>query len=614
TVSSTGKIYLIRQPNPYEIDGEISWLSTDLRDFLVNTGQSKFNKVMGNDPSNFITEVIQNLNTGNTAGQTFENNISTDQQTSRLELSQSVNGVDIYNFAVAKVRYRAVAASATNVRVFFRLFPASSTSLEYNQTTTYRRDTSGGVVKPLLGIISGEAVTIPCFAAPRINSASVSMTAQTDPANVQTIPPNAGGNEVVRYFGCWLDINQTQHQFPFTPSPTDGPWGAGRKSVQEHVRNEHQCLVAEIAFDPTPIPVSAYPSTSDKLAQRNLAIVQSANPGDFASHRIPHTFEIKPTRINRGTEDELPDELMIDWGNTPVGCLATLYISGINTNEIMELAARNYRTHGLVRLDDQTLQCETGGITYIPVPGGEGSNFPAMLTIDLPAGVKKGQVFTVVVHQVTNAVRREILTHAIEPGASLISHRRIHGSFQITIPVTAKENMLAHEEILLSNLRWIHRAIPETNRWFSVFTRYVKQITNRVNALGGNADKVAASPSDDWKARYRRCVSLRILVAVVLVVLVIASGSLGGSLLTTIIPIISILFGSALYYWLKHCKPGVCSLLKAFLLGFGAGAIGLLLLLLIGVTSAQLVGVLIGSTVIAILLAVICWVRGCFKT
>src|SRR6185503_1088967 len=131
TVSGTGKIYLIKQPNPYEIDGQVSWLSTDLRVFQINAGQSKFNKVMGNNPSNFITEVIQNLNTGNTAGQTFENNISTDQQTSRLELSQSVNGVDVYNFAVAKVRYRSVAVSATNVRVFFRLFPASSTSLEY---------------------------------------------------------------------------------------------------------------------------------------------------------------------------------------------------------------------------------------------------------------------------------------------------------------------------------------------------------------------------------------------------------------------------------------------------------------------------------------------------
>jgi hypothetical protein len=607
TVSGNGKIYLIKQPNPYEIDGEVSWLSTDLRVFQIKAGDSLFNKQMLADAPNFITDMIQNLNTGNTGGQTFDNNISTDQQTSKLELSQSVGGAAVYNFAVAKVRYRAVAVSATNVRVFFRLFPASSTSLEYNQTTTYRRNTAGGTVTPLLGIINGEAVTIPCFAAPRIISSSASMTTQTDAPNVQTIPPNAGGNEVVRYFGCWLDINQTTPQFPFNPLPIDGPWTSGRQSVQEHVRNEHQCLVAEIAFDPTPIPLSAYPSTSDKLAQRNLAIVQSANPGDFASHRIPHTFEIKPTRTRRSADDELPDELMIDWENIPVGCLATIYISGANTNDILSLAAKTYRSHGLVRVDANTLQCETGGMTYIPIPAGEGSNFPAMLSIDLPVDVKKGQVFTVVVHQITSSVRSEILTHATA------RHRRILGSFQITIPVTIKENMLVHEEILLSNLRWIQRAIPENNRWFPVFNRYVKQIGNRVDALGGDSDKVAASPSGDWKIRYRRCLVLRIIATVLLAAFVIVSGSLSGQsmIIAGSLAIALLLFVT--YYWITNCKPGICSLLKTVLFGVGSGAVVLALLLLVGVSALQLIGVLVTSILITALAALICWRRHCFK-
>jgi len=107
---------------------------------------------------------------------------------------------------------------------------------------------------------------------------------------------------------------------------------------------------------------------------------------------------------------------------------------------------------------------------------------------------------------------------------------------------------------------------------------------------------------------------LRIIVAILLAALVIASGSLSGSSLTISVPIISIVFVSVLYYWLKQCKPGTCSLLKTFLFGVGAGAIGLLLLLLFGVTSVQLVGVLIGSVVIAILFAIMCWIRGCFKS
>jgi len=97
TVSDTGYLYLIRQPNPYEIDGETSWLSTDLRVFQIIGGGSKFGVTMGSDPSAFITQVITNLNTHNTAGQTFENDISVDQQTSQLELSQTVGGTPVYN-------------------------------------------------------------------------------------------------------------------------------------------------------------------------------------------------------------------------------------------------------------------------------------------------------------------------------------------------------------------------------------------------------------------------------------------------------------------------------------------------------------------------------------
>lgn len=614
TVSATAKIYLIKQPNPYEIDGETSWLSTDLRVFQIKEGETRFNKAIGTDAPGFITDVIQNLNTGNTAGDTF-NNISTDQQTSRLELSEIVATKRIYNFAIAKVRYRAASVSATDVRVFFRLFQASSTSLEFNQSTTYRRATQGGTVKPLLGIINGEAVTIPCFAAARIDSSTVSMTDQTDTANVQTIPPNAGGNEVVRYFGCWLDINQTQPQFPFNPSPIDGHWTSDRKSVQEHVRNEHQCLVAEIAFDPTPIPTTpnaATPSTSDKLAQRNLAIVQSANPGDMASHRIPHTFEIKPTRAKQGA-DELPDELMIDWGNIPAGCIATFYFPGTNTNEIMTLAVRNYRSQNLVRIDAHTLQCETGGISYIPIPEGEGSNFAGMLSVDLPSTVKKGEVYTIVVHQVTSAARGQSpLTHGAVADIPSIRRRKILGSFQITIPVAHKETMLVHEEILLSNLRWIQRAIPENNRWFPVFNRYVTQIGNRVDALGGKAVNVVASPSDDWKTRATRCATLGLAFILLLAALIIVSGALTGQLLIPASALALLLLLAVSYYWIKKCKPSTCKILKAIFFGAGLGSFVLAILLLVGVSTPQMMAVLIAGAVLTVLTGVLCWVRKCF--
>ena len=615
TVSATAKIYLITQPNPYEIDGETAWLSTDLRVFQMKAGESRFGKTMATDASDFITSVINNLNNGTTGGDTFEN-ISVDQQTSKLELSQSVGGIQVFNFAVAKVRYRALLVSAQDVRVFFRLFPASSTSLEYDQATTYRRAIQGGATKPLLGIINGEVVNIPCFAAARIDSSTESMTQQTDPANVQIIPPNAG-NEVVKCFGCWLDINQTQPQFPVSPVPpvpTDGPYpAASRKTIKELIRDQHQCLVAEIAFDPAPIPVDASPSISDKLAQRNLAIVESANPGDVASHRIPHTFEIKPSRSRLGP-DELPDELMIDWGNTPVGSLATLYLPGVNTNDTLKLAVKMYRSHTLIRIDARTLQCETGGITYIPIPQGEGANYVGMMSVDLPETIRKGQVFTIVVRQVTNAVSGyATLTHGSAKAAvTPAGYRRILGTFQITIPVRTKEDMLEPEERLLSNLRWIERAIPENNRWFSVFNRYVKQIASRVDALGGVSKKVVASPSGEWRRAYLQCRILGVTAALLIAALAIGIGTLSGNIMGATVILIAALLTGVARFWIRHCRPRICQFLGALIAGAGIGAIVLALLVVLGISAPQLVATLVASAGVAVGAFIVGLVRRCF--
>ena len=70
------------------------------------------------------------------------------------------------------------------------------------------------------------------------------------------------------------------------------------------VRGIHQCLVAEVRFQPgavDPIPNGATPASSDRLAQRNLAIVDSDNPGDSVTHRVRHTLLLKPSAIGGGT-------------------------------------------------------------------------------------------------------------------------------------------------------------------------------------------------------------------------------------------------------------------------------------------------------------------------
>jgi len=605
TEVGSGTFYLIQQANPYEIDGTVSWLSTDLRVFQVKTGETRFGVTMGSNPNDFISQVITKLN-NNTAGQTFDT-ISTDQQTSRLELSGTVGGVAVYNFAIAKVRYRSTVSDAQDVRVFFRLFPWATTSVEYNQATGYRRYQSGNLVVPLLGNKNNEVTSIPCFASPRINSASASMSNQTDASNVQTISKDTSGAEVDQYFGCWLDINQTQQHFPLQVTSTnrDGPYTSNRKSIQDLVRGAHQCLVAEIAFLPAPAQPGSTPSKSDKLAQRNLAIVETANPGLNFSRRIPQTFEIQPTS---STLDH--DELMIDWGNVPVGSIATVYMPGIDSSEVLTLASRKYRHHRLKRIDEHTVKFETGGITYLPIPFTDGT-FPGLLTVDLPEGIKNGEVFKVVVRQVSSIRRHHDLRSMKRE--ELVDWRHIVGSFQLTIPVRDKASILPAQQRLLSNLRWIERSIPAGNRWVSVFGKYVAQVAGRVDALGGDSSKVAPSSSGQWQQAYRTCGLLSLISALLIAALVIGSGTqTGGLVVLGGIPLVALLAGTV-YLWRKKCRPTNCQLLRALLVGTAVGAILLALVLLFGQPTPRLVAALLVSAGVSVATAIVSWLKGCFR-
>jgi hypothetical protein len=343
---------------------------------------------------------------------------------------------------------------------------------------------------------------------------------------------------------------------------------------------------------------------SDKLAQRNLAIVQSANPGLVFSRRIPQTFEIRPSATK---EDH--DELMIDWGNVPEGSTATLYLPDIAVNDILLLASRKYRTHRLLRIDEHTLRFNTGGINYVPIPFTDG-NLPGLLTVDLPEGIENGQVFKVVVRQVTG--EQQAVTRAIAEKRKR-GVRHIVGSFQLTIPVRTKADILLGQQRLLSNLRWIERAIPAGNRWVPVFGKYVAQVAARVDALGGDSSRVAPSSSGQWQEAYRTC-SLFMLVAIALVaVLAVGTGTVAGGVVAVGgIPVVALLAGTV-YLWRKKCRPTTCQLLRALLAGSSVGALLLALMLLFGQPTPRLGTALLVSVGVTVAGAVVNWLKGCFR-
>ncbi len=523
-VSSGAVFELIKQPSPYLAGGSgISWLSSDIRVFQVEPGEWVVPDppyaplgtgiALGNtgnpavDATTFIQNVIQSLNSGTNLPpasadpspggpvRSYFDLLPTSEST-ELDLlpTDPATHEPVHNFALARVRYNSSAITATNVRAFFRLIPALSVSVAYEPATTYRTWTAGSQAIPLYGLDStGEVISIPCFAEPRVNAAAVSVESQTDPANIQTIP--ATGGEVDVYFGCWLDINQSTDQYPSTvpPGNPDGPFAASSlQTIQQLMRNEHQCLVVEVDYAPDPIVVGSSPSTSGPLAQRNLTLGTAANPGDSASRRVPNTFMIRPTPVSLTSQK--PDELMIDWRDVPAGSVASVYWPQVSAARVLALAAELYTTHNLTMTDSHTFQVPVGGITYVPILPGTTTTLPGLISVDLPLGIRKGQSFNVVVRQVTSAARKSVDIRVAAVTDPRI-WRRILGSFQMTILVSTKDVMLAPEERSLSVMRWIQQSIASNDRWFPVIQRYVNQIAARVTALGGNPTTIVASPT-----------------------------------------------------------------------------------------------------------------------
>jgi hypothetical protein len=607
--TSTGFLTLFHQPNPYMLDGPVSWLSTDVRVFQVTEGASPFGLpigAIGNTAAGaqaFIDKVVTTFNSLPQVGHPF-NSMSTDQNLSKLELSEKVNNKRVFNFAVARVRYRGNVLSANGVRVFFRLFTTAATGLDYAKDFTYRR--TPNVVEPisLLGLQAGYVVSIPCYGRARVDTSAVSLDTQTDDLNVQNLQPS-GPNEFHGYFGCWLDFNQTAPQFPLQPNPKDGKWTSGRLSIQELIRGQHQCLVAEVYFPQDLIPEGASPASNDNLAQRNLAIVESPNPGDAPTRTVQHTFEIKATSAqprpqspafvaiadhalaSSFVQEAGPDELMIRWNNLPRTTRMTIYFPDVDSGEALRLAGQSYDTTGLERVDAHTIVCLPADVTYVPIPPGRTRNIAALLSLELPEGIREEQAFRVVLRQISGRPRS------------------ILGAFQLSVPVSNKPALLKPEIRKLSVLRHIARSIPQDDQWHHVFVRYLDQIADRVRGFGGDPDRVAPSPDGSGRDEAaERCARRGWIFSALLALLIIVAAwhPLSGYLAEIMAGI-----GAAWSFvvWWKKCAPPIRAIMVSALIGLVAPIAVLAILLLVGVASSRgpivilLVAVVLGALVIA---------------
>jgi hypothetical protein len=408
-----------------------------------------------------------------------------------------------YGFAIARVRIQGTTANpANNVRVFFRLFVAQSCDTDFQPSTTYLSQLGSGAEAGLpvfpeasatgLSDPSGNSLqTVPFFATDAAGTHDYDGSVAN--ANIRQVVVPAGRDKAWSYFGCYLDVYNPSNQSRFPGT--------------------HHCIVAQIAYDQTPVAnaggVTLSPESSDKLAQRNLQITASGNPGFPDTHVVPQVFDSRPspTPLGSGQLLEYPDELMVDWGNVPAGSRASIYWPGAQAADVIALASTLYGHNSLVAADASTIICQTtAGVTYIPIPRGM-DNLAGLFTIELPAGVVAGQEFKLRVRRLTSRrVERSRAGDPVKINAAVEELAKVHdqkvptlnwryvtGTFQVTVPVVDDAQLLATDQNTLAIMRWRLEHFSAGSRWRPVLQRLVTYLARRVDGAGGQAEKVEPS-------------------------------------------------------------------------------------------------------------------------
>lgn len=537
----------------------VFYLSEDLRAFTVTPGIQN-NPLFGipllpsSDTAydsgaayNYIQALLAVLNANNADATGADVFTSFPDQTSAFTADSSISPSSVnsadptgtrfsnYSFAVARVRLDGTPASPTikNVRVFFRMFASQSADTDFAPDWTYPSTTNAGLpTAPLVGL-GNPPVTIPFFATGNYESNSdhlINVDYSANSANNLPITIAASG-KTWAYFGCYLNVYPTGNTI-------------NGNSISSMLPGSHHCLVAQIAFDDAPIVNSngttETPENSDKLAQRNLEVTYSDNPGPASTHRIPQTFDTRRSVALSAVSGDLtdyPDELMIDWGDTPVGSAAHVYWPQVAASDVLTLAKKLYSTHQLSALDANTVRCKVPhGFTYIPIPPGTGDNYAGLFTVDLPPGIVSGEVFTVTVRRISTR-RAEIIESrppagphigggtggssagtgagvsisalatksvddalalvkaiSVGPTKKVVNWRYVTGSFAVRIPVTVPKIMLPIEEDTLAIMKWRLTQMSPSNRWYPVLVRYISYLSGRVDGLGGSSVSILPNP------------------------------------------------------------------------------------------------------------------------
>ena len=158
--------------------------------------------------------------------------------------------------------------------------------------------------------------------------------------------------------------------------------------------------------------------------------------------------------------------------------------------------------------DRNTIAAPWGPVTFVPVPKNQGL-LAGLLTVNLPPGVKRGDLYTIVVRQVTDGVTylNAIRAETIEPGAHwikaaqavavrmppVLSWRRVLGAFQINITIATKGTCGARRRPPRTVPLDRRKHLPQS-RWYPVMQRYILSWPAALR-FGGDPGTILPSPT-----------------------------------------------------------------------------------------------------------------------
>ena len=241
-------------------------------------------------------------------------------------------------------------------------------------------------------------VTIPFFATGNYEHNS-DFAANTDYSgnsiNNQPVSIGASG-QVWAYYGCYLNIYPTGNTI-------------GGKAVQSLLPSTHSCVVAQLVYDDAPLPDrpgrGAGPGILRQLrpAQPPDHLLRQPRPAVDAPRPADLRHPARPGAGHAASCSNYPDELMIDWGNTPVGSTASIYWPAVSSPPTCWPWPRSSTPRTSCRRPTRTrssVSCPRASPTCRSRRG-PGANFAGLFTVDLPPGVKAGQTYTITVRRIS---------------------------------------------------------------------------------------------------------------------------------------------------------------------------------------------------------------------